>query len=175
VARNRCGWHAKSGKCSIYLQVLTSPEKFDAPPTSDRRGCDRAVPRRVFLPGGQSSQTYDEFIYQFAGKGTASSFIRGLRSAYRRCHSYTDVESGVTVRTTYDVADVAPVDGGQAIQVTVTASASSGTVAGEVLYVLSGNEIYGVVRAGALTTIPARPAARKVIEGMMEQVQQLTS
>jgi hypothetical protein len=129
----------------------------------------------VFLPGGQSSQTYDEFIYQFAGKGTASSFIRGLRSAYRRCHSYTDVESGVTVRTTYDVADVAPVDGGQAIQVTVTASASSGTVAGEVLYVLSGNEIYGVVRAGALTTIPARPAARKVIEGMMEQVQQLTS
>jgi len=123
------------------------------------------------VTGAQSNQNYDEFIYQFADDGTASSFMQRLRSDYRRCRSYTDVEDGYTVRTTYVVAHVAPVAGGQAIQVTVTAVASPLTVAGEVLYVLSRNVVYGVVRVGTGTTIPASPAARAVIKGMMKQVQ----
>jgi hypothetical protein len=124
--------------------------------------------------GGQSSQTYDVFIYQFADDSTAGSFIQELRSAYSRCQSYTDVESGATVRTTYAVAAAAPVDGGQAMQVTATAAASPGTVAGELLYVVSGNEVYGVVRTGALTAVPASPAPPAVIQGMMTQVQTMS-
>jgi hypothetical protein len=125
--------------------------------------------------GDQSSQTYDEFIYQFADPTTADSFIQGLRSAYSRCQSYTDVESGVSVQTTYQLANAAPVDGGQAMQVTATAAASGGMVAGELSYVLSRNNVYGVVLKGQLTAVPASPAASAIIGGMMTQVQNMNS
>jgi hypothetical protein len=123
--------------------------------------------------GGQS-QTYDEFIYQFADPGTASSFVEELRSAFSRCHSYTDVESGVSTQTTYEIADAAPVGGGQAMQVIVTASgASVGAVAGQLLYVLSRNNVYGVIRAGPPTAVPASPAASAVIGAMMTHVRNM--
>jgi hypothetical protein len=125
--------------------------------------------------GGPMTQTYDEFIYQFRGDSTAGSFIQALRSAFGRCQSYSDVEGGIDVRTTFAVADVDPVGGGQSMQVTVTATASVGTVSGVLLYVLSGNDVYGVVRAGPPTGVPASPAASAVIQEMMTHVQAMSS
>jgi hypothetical protein len=123
----------------------------------------------------QWTQTYDEFIYQFADASTAGSFIQALRSAFNRCRSYNDIESGVAIQTTYSVADIAPLGGGQAMQVTVTAAATPGTAAGTLLYVLGGNEVYGVVRAGEVNAVPASPSESAIIQGMMTQVHAMTN
>lgn len=120
-------------------------------------------------------QKYDEFIYQFASSSAAGSFIQELRSAFSRCQSYSDIQTGLTVRTKYSVADVAPVDGGQAMQVTETATSNAGTMSGELLYVLSGNEVYGVVAISYEVPVPASPSASSLIQGMMTQVQDMNS
>jgi hypothetical protein len=118
-------------------------------------------------------QTYYEFIYEFAHESTASSFIQTLRSGFGRCHSYADVEAGTAIRTTYDVTGAAAVDGAQAMQIKVTAAAAMRTAAGKMLYVLSGDYVYGVIRAG-LTAVPADPVASAVIGEMMKQVQKMS-
>jgi hypothetical protein len=123
--------------------------------------------------GGQASQTYDEFIYQFADDAAAGSFIQQIRSAYNRCQSYTDVESGASAQTTWIVVDLAPIAGGQAIEATGTDTGIVGTITADVFYVLSGNDVYGVVLGGALMAVPASPAAATVIEGMIKQVQDI--
>ena len=126
--------------------------------------------------GGQSSQTYDEFIYQFPGPSAAVSFIQGLSAAYSRCQSFTDTQSGVSVQVTYAVANIAPIGGGQAMQVTGTAVADGATVGtAGLLYVISSDDVYGVVRTGAQTSMPATPAAATVIAGMITRVQKLSS
>jgi hypothetical protein len=124
--------------------------------------------------GGQASQTYDEFIYQFADDAAAGSFIQQIRSAYNRCQSYTDVESGASAQTTWTVADLAPIAGGPAIEATGTDTGVVGTITADIFYVLSGNDVYGVVLGGALMAVPASPAAATVIDGMIKQVQDIT-
>ena len=124
--------------------------------------------------GGQANQTYDEFIYQFADAAVAGSFIQEIRSAYSRCQSYTDVESGASAQVTWTVADLAAIGGGQAMEATGTDTGSVGTITADVFYVLSGNDVYGVVLGGALMAVPASPAAATVIEGMITQVQDIS-
>ncbi len=126
--------------------------------------------------GGQSSQTYDEFIYQFPGPSAAVSFIQGLRAAYSRCQSFTDTQSGESVQVTYGVANIAPIGGGQAMQVAGTAVANGATVGtAGLLYVVSSDDVYGVVRTGVQTSMPATPAAATVIAGMITRVQTLSA
>lgn len=124
----------------------------------------------------QSSQQYDEFVYQFADTATASSFVQDLRSAFSRCQGFTssNPQAGYSDTTTFAVTNVAPIGGGQAMQVTAAATATTGTVAVDFLFVITDNDVYGVVRVGGLTAVPASPAASAIIAELITHVETMS-
>jgi hypothetical protein len=144
----------QSGYATWFGQTAMAWAEFDHPAESQ----------------GPPGQSYDEFIYQFSDPLTAGSFVSLFRADASRCRALTTIRSGTSLRITMRQASATPVDGDPATSIAMTAVADVGTEQGDFLFVVDDNDVYGVIRIGALTAPPGRPAAAAVIAQMMKQV-----
>jgi hypothetical protein len=114
-------------------------------------------------------QAFDQFVYQFATAGAASSFVSGIQSLARRCGSFTATGNGETGTFSLKTAAAPPVGGHPAIELLQAGKIGGSAVTLNTLLSASGVDVFGAATVGLGTAPPTSPVTSALAYDLMRR------